>query len=427
MARIRGPALADRRLPASPPTSLNLHHSPTHEFHNATGHHRIPLHPGLTPLHNSQRSRPPHLLPNPTLHNKHGEHTSKLQTTPQSHPPQQRIETDTLLRKKQFQLRYCPALQKKPTPSKTTEPAPKPPNPDPFKDPAPDLLIATFPPWKPSHTLVLNKFPVIPNHFILATRDWESQTDLLEPGDLEATYECLKAWDDSEQACNGNGDGTLNGSREGGGGNGKGNGKRLFAFFNSGEESGASQPHRHLQFLPIEAMRAGSDGWEPLIDLVSKQSSPHEPFQYIPNLPIKHFALPIPTNPTPESLHEIYLTLYHAAVSSTKQESPSTSTKSAHTSEGETATARSGPASISYNLAMTLKTMLLCPRKSETACVPVDVETLGGIVDGGVVSVNGTILAGTLMVKAEAEWDVLRREPGVLGRVLGDVGILNEG
>lgn len=64
---------------------------------------------------------------------------------------------------------------------------------------------------------------------------------------MEATYACLRAWGgaDSKQ-------------------------KRLFAFFNSGDHSGASQPHRHLQFLPVEQMRDSEEasGWELLIDLV---------------------------------------------------------------------------------------------------------------------------------------------------------------
>lgn len=228
---------------------------------------------------------------------------------------------------------------------------------------------------------------------------------------MQATYECLRAWSEPSD-----GDGPLN--TEGGG---EGSGKRLFAFFNSGEESGASQPHRHLQFLPVEAMRAESKGWDPLIDLVSTFDSHSHPqdsasttsFQYIPNLPFKHFALPLPRTPTPETLHKIYLSLYNAAVSSTKSQD---------TVHAQQEMATSGPAGISYNLAMTLSTMMICPRKSETATVPVDLGKFGDIADPGVVSVNGTILAGTLMVKSEGEWDALREEPELLGKVLGNVG-----
>lgn len=98
---------------------------------------------------------------------------------------------------------------------------------------------------------MLNKFPVIAEHFIIATKANKPQTHVLEQDDLEATHACLRAW---------HADGR----------------KRLFAFFNSGEHSGASQPHRHVQFLPVENMGLGqqSDGWELLVDRILA-SSPH--------------------------------------------------------------------------------------------------------------------------------------------------------
>jgi ATP adenylyltransferase len=71
---------------------------------------------------------------------------------------------------------------------------------------------------------------------------------VLEQDDLEATYAVLKAWQ------------TDSGADQ----------KRLLAFFNSGDHSGASQPHRHLQFLPVEGMRDGDKAgdWSLLIDLI---------------------------------------------------------------------------------------------------------------------------------------------------------------
>lgn len=237
--------------------------------------------------------------------------------------------------------------------------------------------------------------------------------------DLQAAFECLRAWSDSRETSETGGDGLSTSGSSSSQGRVK---RRLFAFFNSGDESGASQPHRHLQFLPIEAMRDESGAWEPLIDLVEDSHHSHHShhsdvtFRYIPNLHIKHFALPIPPNPSPDHLHKTYLSLYTEAVSSV------THSKNETVQEIPT----SGAARISYNLAMTTSTMLLCPRKSETASVPIDSEKTRDIVDPGVLSLNGTILAGTLMVKAEGEWDALRAEPGLLGRVLGHVGFLRE-
>jgi ATP adenylyltransferase len=97
----------------------------------------------------------------------------------------------------------------------------------------------------------LNKFPVIPDHFIVATKKYKEQTDLLEEDDLEAAYECLSAY------------------RE--------NGEELFGFFNSGQHSGASQSHRHIQFLPVDAMRSGIEEgqtWEVMADSLIKTPKP---------------------------------------------------------------------------------------------------------------------------------------------------------
>ena len=88
------------------------------------------------------------------------------------------------------------------------------------------LLVAQIPVHKPTHSLVLNKYPVIPQHSILATIPYKEQTDLLDIEDLEVTYACLKAWEADSAGSTPE--------------------RRLFAFFNSGEHSGASQAHRHV-------------------------------------------------------------------------------------------------------------------------------------------------------------------------------------
>lgn len=118
---------------------------------------------------------------------------------------------------------------------------------DPFENPEETLLIDKIPHDEATHLLVLNKYPIIPNHFILATSESKAQTNLLEQDDLWLTYQCLKQWKagtDSDAA------------------------DELFAFFNSGEHSGASQSHRHLQLLSQLDMRHGmrGDNWSLLAD-----------------------------------------------------------------------------------------------------------------------------------------------------------------
>lgn len=231
----------------------------------------------------------------------------------------------------------------------------------------------------------------------------------MEKEDIEATYACIKAWGEEKSAT---GDGT---------------GKRLFAFFNSGPESGASQPHRHIQFLPVEAMTeqpidgTGTDGlaWRPLIDMIMESKSrTQSEYRCLDELPFAHFALPLPPNPSADILHAIYLSLYRAAVLTAKA--------AEDTNLNGDGAQPSGPAAISHNLAMTESAMMICPRRNETAHISVDKNAAGGddgsIVESGILALNGTILAGTFMVKAEAEWNELRRNPEILVGALGTVG-----
>ncbi|KAK5153041.1 hypothetical protein LTR04_006274 [Oleoguttula sp. CCFEE 6159] len=261
-----------------------------------------------------------------------------------------------------FQLRYCPALAKKPQhenakPSKV--PAKKP---DPFDNPPEDLLIGEIPNKQPTHVLVLNKYPVIPQHFILATKINKQQTHLLEQDDLVATYACLRAWE----------------SEHGAGGE-----KRLFAFFNSGEHSGASQGSKELRALP--------------------------------KLPFTHFAAPVPVSPIPSHLFKLYTDLYEAAASAVRSYIRS------HPGDLELHSGEGGAAPISYNLAFTTAGMIICPRKKEGGLLRRDDGT-----EVGSVALNGTILAGTLMVKDEGEWALLKNDNGKLNELLRAVGLPQE-
>jgi ATP adenylyltransferase len=292
----------------------------------------------------------------------------------------------------QFQLRYCPALAKKPKPS-STESGDGNSNrkADPFENPAPELLITAVPKKDPSHNLVLNKYPVIPNHSIIATRTAKPQTDVLEEDDLAITHACLRAWSE--------------GSRQD-------SPRRLFAFFNSGEHSGASQPHRHLQFLPFEDMAGpstDSEGWALLVDKMNHDFPEKPPFLHNPAIPFRHYALRIPLRSSSRELHQTYLTLYSTAVEAVREFNSEPLTQD--TSETKDPAA----AAISYNLAMTEDVMAICPRRSEAAAVP---SSEGK----GSVAVNGTILAGTLMVKDPVEWDSLRQDPDLLTDILTAIG-----
>ena len=73
---------------------------------------------------------------------------------------------------------------------------------------------------------------------------------------------------------------------------------------------------------------------------------------------------------------------------------------------------------ISYNLAMTTSFMAIVPRRREG-------ESLRRH-DGseiGFIALNGTVLAGTLMVKGEEEWEMLKQCKSSLDEILEAVGL----
>lgn len=85
------------------------------------------------------------------------------------------------------------------------------------------LFVAALP---PDHVLLFNKFNVIDRHLLIVTRAFEDQETLLTPADWAALWCCL---DDV-------------------GGLG---------FYNGGQAAGASQPHKHLQLVPLPLAAEG--------------------------------------------------------------------------------------------------------------------------------------------------------------------------
>mgnify|MGYP005989453277 CR=1 FL=1 len=260
-----------------------------------------------------------------------------------------------------FQLRFSPSLASKPKgppKSATTKPF------DPFAySPLPKLFIADL---SPTHYLVLNKFAITEEHFILATKEFKPQTHVLERADLEGALECVKAFKD-----------------DGG----------LFVFFNGGEHSGASQPHRHLQLLPVQRMKDGLREDSPWEVLTSK----------LDEAPFQTFAEKISLKVSGEELYAAYLRLHHKACEAAGV-------------QGDVAAG--GEAKISYNLAMTEDVLVVCPRVAEGGVIA---DSNGQEV--GKLSLNGTMLAGTALVKSEAEWDALNQNPQTVTNILKGVGL----
>ena len=72
-----------------------------------------------------------------------------------------------------------------------------------------------------------------------------------------------------------------------------------------------------------------------------------------------------------------------------------------------------GRTTFSYNLAMTTEIMAILPRKNDASAIP-------GL-PGSPVAINGTILAGTMMVKAEDEWARIREQPELMQHILSNI------
>jgi sulfate adenylyltransferase (ADP) / ATP adenylyltransferase len=91
------------------------------------------------------------------------------------------------------------------------------PRPNPFLPFDPDLFVADV---SPTHVALLNKFALIPHHMLIVTRRFEAQETLLSETDFEALCACLAQMDG-------------------------------LMFYNGGPAAGASQPHKHLQMVPL--------------------------------------------------------------------------------------------------------------------------------------------------------------------------------
>lgn len=90
---------------------------------------------------------------------------------------------------------------------------------NPFLPPEPELTVAAL---GDEHLVVLNKFPVIDRHLLIITRDFEDQTAPLSAADFAALATVI--------------------ATHGG-----------LGFYNGGRIAGASQAHKHLQWIPIAA------------------------------------------------------------------------------------------------------------------------------------------------------------------------------
>ncbi|KAJ7268691.1 ATP adenylyltransferase-domain-containing protein [Mycena haematopus] len=276
----------------------------------------------------------------------------------------------------EYEIRLCPALQNKPT-----LPTPH------FT--AQDDTKKAFDPFQPpynhnlhigelrdednaeDYVVLLNKYSVVPQHFLLVTKEFRSQASPLSPPDLVQTYMLLAAARKARH--------------------------NLFAFYNCGDNSGASQGHKHVQFIPLE----DEDG--PPIEYLArsvKLESADTPFA-LTSLSYANHVFRFPDRFHSFSAEKLEPVLTHAFLSlldlviSTIRHDPTYPVGKP-----------------SYNVVITLEHMHLIPRRQEEHVLA---ET------GDKLSVNALAFAGMMLVKSERELAAVKTE-GV-GKILRGVGL----
>jgi ATP adenylyltransferase len=214
---------------------------------------------------------------------------------------------------------------------------------NPFLPYDPDLFVA---PVSATHIALLNKFNVVEHHLLIVTRAFEDQRCQLTQKDCETLLISLTEIDG-------------------------------LGFYNAGQEAGASQSHKHLQLVPLDATVAPLP-IEPLLRFAQTDGM----IGTVSRLPFRHAYAAMDrdwTNPSKDSgasLHACYRKLLHAAGLSVD------------------ATPGSHAMTAPYNLLMTRRWMLVVPRSQ---------ECFEGI------SVNALGFAGAFLVKDRQQLATLRR------------------
>ncbi|MBN3785769.1 DUF4922 domain-containing protein [Burkholderia sp. Ac-20353] len=228
---------------------------------------------------------------------------------------------------------------------------------NPFLPYDPDLFVADI---SDTHVALLNKFNVIEHHLLIVTRCFEPQESLLTVADFAALLACMAEFES-------------------------------VGFYNGGAGAGASQPHKHLQLVPLPF----ADGGPALpIGPLLESARIAGVIGTVPGLDFAHAFAPLdvlaaPTHQTACTACERYRALLD--------------TVGIQAVDGDGGLRQSAP----YNLLVMSAGMLLVPRSAE-------------IVEG--IPVNALGFAGSLFVRDDAQMrtvehvgpmSLLRRAAGV--------------
>ncbi|KAG6618805.1 5',5'''-P-1,P-4-tetraphosphate phosphorylase [Phytophthora cinnamomi] len=237
-----------------------------------------------------------------------------------------------LLPAKENGVRYilwaADAAHAKPRPAKE----PKDEQPKAFRDPfakehlEQDLFVTQL---HGTHNLVLNKFNVVDEHVVLPTIEFAPQEQPLDAADFRAMWTAMQGLD-------------------------------AFAFFNCGFESGASQPHKHMQLMTYPSMKAitGLD-MPPLLHLIDQKlrDYPTTETVQLPELPFCHFLhrIDLPADADSEKAAAHVVAIYDKVL------------KQLNSAEYPDRTAQATTAlPVAYNLLLTSSFLFLIPRKAQS-------------------------------------------------------------
>ncbi len=133
-----------------------------------------------------------------------------------------------------------------------------------------------------SHVCLLNKFNVVDHHLLIVTREFEHQNTWLTVADFAALQIGLREIDG-------------------------------LGFYNGGTEAGASQPHKHLQLVPLPLMPDGDRlPIEGAIAQTEYDGTGLDKIGRSPEFPFNHAIAPISPNSSPAQLQQQYYRLLNA-------------------------------------------------------------------------------------------------------------------
>ncbi|ORX73566.1 hypothetical protein DL89DRAFT_253531 [Linderina pennispora] len=169
-----------------------------------------------------------------------------------------------------FEIRYVPALAKKPS-SKPKEKQQSKTFVNPFLPFDANLHVKTL--AATHHQLLLNKYCIVPNHLLITTAEFAQQGEPLTTHDFTAAIGVLE-----DMSC------------------------PQIVFYNAGEESGASQPHKHLQVLPMPDSMSDP----PVMELWLSDAPPGAAVAVSQKLPFVHYGVRLNTPLDPKSVEDAY-------------------------------------------------------------------------------------------------------------------------